>query len=248
MSDIAGGAAPNSGAGFMIGDVLGRSFSILGRNFVPFSVLSAFASLPYLAIYLSAVPGQMIQPNPGAIFLPTAVGFVLRMFIQAIILHGAFQDMRGRSVSLGESLRVGISRFLPILGVIILEGLGIGLGMVLLLVPGIILMLMWYVALPACVVEQIGPVESLRRSAALTKGHRWKILGLVLLVAIVGGVVLGVIGAVAAMFGHIGLALVQYLVQVLVSVYSAILVIVLYRDLRAAKEGLGTEQIAAVFD
>jgi len=248
MSDVASGAATDSSAGFMIGDVLGRSFSILGRNLVPFTVLSGFASLPYLAYYLTMSPGRSVAPNPTAIALPLVLGFVLRMFVQAIILNAAFQDMRGRTVSMGESFRVGISRFLPIIGVIILEGMGVALGLVLLIVPGIILMLMWYVALPACVVERIGPVESLGRSAALTKGHRWKILGLILLVAIVGGVIGGVIGAVAVISGHIGLAIVQYLVQVFVSLYSAILVIVLYRDLRVAKEGIDTEQIAAVFD
>jgi len=248
MSDVTSEAATDSGAGFMIGDVLGRSFSILGRNFVPFALLSAVASLPYLPYYLTMAPGKLVTPNPTAFALPLVLGFVLRMFVQAIILNAAFQDMRGRTVSVGESFRVGISRFLPIIGVIILEGLGVGFGMLLLIVPGIILMLMWYVALPACVVERIGPIESLGRSAALTKGHRWKILGLILLVGIVGGVIGAVFGAVAAIFGHIGLAIVQYLVQVVVTVYSAILVIVLYRDLRAAKEGIDTEQIAAVFD
>ncbi len=248
MSDITSGAATDSNAGFMIGDVLGRSFSILGRNFVPFAVLSAVASLPYLPYYLSMAPGKVVAPNPTAFVLPLALSFVLRMFVQAIILNAAFQDMRGRTVSIGESFRVGISRFLPIIGVIILVGLGIAFGMLLLIVPGVILMLMWYVALPACVVERIGPIESLGRSAALTKGHRWKIFGLILLIGIGGAVIGGVIGAVAAILGHIVLAIAQYLVQVLVSVYGAILVIVLYRDLRTAKEGIDTEQIAAVFD
>jgi hypothetical protein len=249
MSDIAGGAAIESNAGFMIGDVLGRTFSILGRSFVPFFLLSAVATLPYI-IFFWAQPTAVLAPSQvyKSMALPLVVGFVLRMFTQAVILYAAFQDMRGRKVSVGESFRVALSRFLPIVGVIVLEGFGIALGMILLIVPGIILMLMWYLALPACVVEQLGPIESLSRSAALTKGHRWKILGLILLVAIVGAVVGAVASAVGVMLGHVANVVITYIVQAVVAVFSGILVIVLYRDLRVAKEGIDTEQIAAVFD
>ena len=252
MSDVASGVGSEAGSGFMIGDVIGRSFSILGRNFVPFFLISAVATLPYLAFDLA------IPTGPGApagsplaavgIFGALAIGFVLKMFTQAIILHAAFQDMRGRKPSVGESIRVGFSRFFPIIGIIILVGLGVSFAALALIVPGIILMLMWYLALPVCVVEQLGPFGSLSRSAELTRGHRWKILGLILLVAIVGGIITAVFSAISMVSGHVGYSIVEYIMQTLIGVYSAILVVVLYRDLRAAKEGIDTEQIAAVFD
>jgi hypothetical protein len=251
MSDIASTTVPVSGSGFMIGDVLGRTFSILGRNFVPFFLLTAVATIPYLGFYLAMptfTPGRVTMPNFSGLGLPLAIGFVLKMFTQAVILNAAFQDMRGRKVSVGESFAVGLSRFFPIIGVILLVGLGMAVGLILLVVPGIILMLMWYLALPACVVEKLGPIGSLSRSAELTKGHRWKILGLILIVAIAGGIINGVFSAISANFGHVPHAIVQYIMQALIGVFGAILVIVLYRDLRVAKEGIGTEQIAAVFD
>src|SRR5215475_5262435 len=40
---------------------------------------------------------------------------------------------------------------------------------------------MWFVAVPACVEERLGPWTSLRRSRDLTKGHRWKLCGPALL-------------------------------------------------------------------
>ncbi len=49
--------------------------------------------------------------------------------------------------------------------------------MLALLVPGFILLIMWFVAIPVCVVEQRGSWASMQRSAELTKGHRWKISG-----------------------------------------------------------------------
>jgi hypothetical protein len=55
---------------------------------------------------------------------------------QAIVLYGAFQDMRGRPVDLIRSLRVGLHRFLPILGVAISVTLFAALGLMLFVVPG----------------------------------------------------------------------------------------------------------------
>ena len=51
----------------------------------------------------------------------------------------------------------------------ILFGLGVWVGLLLFIIPGIMLMLRWSVAVPACVLEGTGPVASLGRSAALTQ-------------------------------------------------------------------------------
>jgi len=52
--------------------------------------------------------------------------------------------------------------------------------------PGLIVFTMWFVATPACVVERLGPFRSMGRSRQLTKGHRWKIFGTIVLI-FVGG-------------------------------------------------------------
>jgi len=72
---------------------------------------------------------------------------------------------------------------LPLIGLTILFALGIGIGFMLLIIPGFILLLMWAVAVPALVIERDGVASAFRRSAELTKGARWKILGLFLLLA-----------------------------------------------------------------
>jgi uncharacterized membrane protein len=50
--------------------------------------------------------------------------------------------------------------------------------MVLLIVPGMFLTTMWFVAETACVGERLGPIESLKRSQVLTKGYRWHIFAI----------------------------------------------------------------------
>ena len=164
--------------------------------------------------------------------------------------------MRGRDVIIGDAIGRAFSRFLSLLGISILVGLGVAIGFMLLIVPGIILALRWAVAVPACVVENKGPLESMRRSAELTKGHRWKIFGVWVLIAIVAIIILIMVGV----FAGLGAVVAQGLGRVLIAgVISLILTAIvtaelyvlnamIYHDLRVAKEGVDTEQIAAVFD
>ena len=144
-----------------------------------------------------------------------------------------------------------------IVGALLFVVPGLGYAIPLLIIPIAMLYLAWSMAIPACVVERAGPFRSLARSRALTKGHRWKILGL-LLVTVLGGVIIGAIvgatsGAILALIGAGGLrsALSTAIGLIWEAVWLAsfaVLTVVTYHDLRVAKEGVSTDQIAAVFE
>ncbi len=78
----------------------------------------------------------------------------------------------------------------------ILLGVIIIVGLVLLIVPGIIFLLMFSFAGFLVVEKNSNPIEALKESARLTKGHRVKLLMLIL--ACVG---LGILGAIPFMLG-----------------------------------------------
>jgi hypothetical protein len=108
---------------------------------------------------------------------------------------------------------------------------------------------MWYVGTPVCVVEQKGPLASLGRSSELTKGHRWKIFGMVLLLIVVAAIGGGIIVALLGLTGSFVLIKLGSLVWNGVwGAFYAIFGVVTYHDLRVAKEGVDTDQIASVFD
>ena len=258
MSDASSATVIQTSSGFTIGDVFGRSFSLLGRNFVQFALLSGVALIPYLFFYWFQADVLFKQPSAApmmkasmvrSLALPSILAFVLMMISQAAILYGAFQGMRGQPVLVVDSFRKGLSRFWPIIGLLLCEGVAILCGFLLLVVPGFILLVMWYCSLPVCVVEKLGPIASLGRSAALTKGHRWKIFGIMLLIGLGGAIAGGIVGAILAVI-RVKLVFVigHYLWQTVYSAFQAIIGVVIYHDLRVAKEGIGTEQIAAVFD
>jgi hypothetical protein len=112
-----------------------------------------------------------------------------------------------------------------------------------------ILYAMWFVAVAACVVDRRGPFSSLGRSAQLTKGHRWRVFGLILLLFVASSVVSIVI---ELLFRPLGSLIVSFIASLAWSAiwgaFYAIVVAVSYHDLCVAKEGMDIEQIASVFD
>jgi hypothetical protein len=237
-----------SGADFRIGQVISKSFQVFFHDIGTYSLIAGAAAAPSLALAFIEPTGA---PQDQAIL--ALAYFVLIIFFSplatAINLHAAFQSMRGRPVRLGESVAGGLSRFLPLLGVMVLFTLGVALGLLLLIVPGIILIIMWYVAVPACVVERTGPVRSFGRSRELTKGYRWKIFGLALLVYLVSAIGSMLTGGLAnALAGPWGQIVTQVVWQGLSGGFGSVMIAVVYYYLRVAKEGVDVDQIASVFD
>ena len=247
MSFSSAGTATIPPDTFRVGNVLNRSVGVFSRHFPLFFLVAA---VPQITTLLGLFITPVLHP-PGAATIAwygILVILVLMPIAQTIVYHAAFQDMLGRPIRFNDSLTYALRRFLPVLGTMICMGLAIGVGFVLLIVPGVILGTVLAVAVPVSVVEQQGVFASLGRSAELTKGNRWKILGigLMLLVASMAssGIALICRFALGAMLG----GLVAFAAQVVVNAYFSVAGAVLYHDLRVAKEGVDTGRIAAVFD
>jgi hypothetical protein len=232
---------------FRIGRVFTRTGALLLRNLPVYCLVTGIASVPSVLLAEGVHPAGVA----GAVWPLVALVLALALgtLSQAIVVHGAFQDMRGRPVILFEALRLGFGRLLAIVGLAICMSFAVGIGFLLLIVPGLILLTMWFVATPACVVERLGVSASMARSSALTKGYRWQVFGMMILIAIaesIGGV--GV-KAVLGLTGSAGLVIAGTLIwSSVASAFSSIFAVVTYHDLRVAKEGIDTQQIAAVFD
>jgi uncharacterized membrane protein len=224
---------------FRVGQVFSRTWSVFSRNFLTFVPLNALASLPEL------IPPRTL-PNPGAVVVVFLLILVFGTLVHAILLYAALQVMRGRPIDLAASARIGLRRFFPIMGITIVVPVLGGLATLLLVFPGLMLFTTWFVATPVCVAEQLGVVDSMERSRELTKGYRWKIFGLLLLLLIPLFIVSAGLGVV--MVAGVVAQIVRLIWDAVWSAFFAILIVVTYYDLRVAKEGIGTDQIAAVFE
>jgi hypothetical protein len=235
---------------FRLGDVIVRSWIILSRHLLAFlglvAVLEAIPliGLPRLTPLLASrgALGSILVAMVGGI---TAV--VFSALSQAVVVYATFQDLRGRELNPTESLSRGLARVLPAIATSILEALAIVIGLVLLVAPGLIALSAFAVCLPVCVVEHAGPFTSLSRSAELTRGYWWPILGVAISILIVSAIVGASIRA-ALPAAPLPMAIATWAWNVFVTAFSSVYAANLYHDLRAVKEGIGIQEIASVFD
>ena len=246
---------------FTIGNVLGTSFTVLFRNIVPFAVIAALISIPSILIsrfYVmdplamqEALRQGAISPGDvaGSFLISTLVIMLTSSLISAALVYGTYQDLRGQRASIGDVISRGLSVIIPVLLAAVAYAILVGIGFMLLFIPGIILGLMLWVYIPAIIVERKGVGAAFSRSRELTKGRRWSIFGLLIVIGILVLVVSWIAGFVSALiFGSGGAFWAGQIAQIAIAMFSAVTVAVGYYYLRADKEGISLEEIAKVFD
>ncbi len=238
-----------------IGRVLKQSFSVYFRNLHWFLLL---ALLVYLPIFVAGgIFYSKPREFPAAPLFQNAVSvadlLLFQNILTATMVWWVVEHLRGAKVSIGSSLHTSLGRIVPVFGLALLSGLLIGLGFLLLLVPGIILIIMFYVAIPALMIERIGPITALKRSIALTAGNRWIIFVLLLILGFAGMMFAGLLVVPVALTAgkDSGPALGFWLGQGLglfTRTFGAVLPAVVYQEFRVGKEGGDIDSIVAVFD
>jgi hypothetical protein len=229
------------GATWGVGSTIETSASILFGNFVPFVGTALVASLPSLAF------SQIVD----SIAVQNIVTFIVSQIVTVTLIYGAMQALRRRQISMSECLSQGFRRLGAALGVAIVTGFCIALGAVALLIPGLFLMTLWAVAIPAATVENTGVGASMSRSAALTRDRRWRVFGAVIVATIISIVVIAIAAGIAGVF--VGpqtflFAAVVWALSAVSQAFSACVFATLYYFLRREKEGVEIDQIANVFD
>ena len=231
-----------SGFDWGVGSAIGTALSTVFGNFIPFVGLALLIGVPGLLLTLVGVP-EIVK---------TIVDLVLGQVITITLIYGTVQSLRGNKVGITEALSQGIGRLPAAIGVALLAGLGIGLGMVLLIIPGLFLMTMWCVAIPAAVIEKAGVGASFSRSSSLTEGRRWRVFGAIVVswlvtIGITMAIAFALVGASSG--GSMSLVfVVMWVVGAVLQAYMSSLSGVLYYFLRRDKEGADIETIASVFD
>lgn len=260
-------ASSDRAAGFRIGRVFGDTFNVLGRNFwlcvglavifsgIPTFLYQIWTGWQVEAALLSAETGAVPPIFDGVYVFSGLIFFVIYMvlasILQAALVRTTIEDLNGQQPTFGDALSRGIALLLPIIGLSVLMYIGIGIGFILLIVPGIYLLIRWSAAIPALVHEQHGILGSLTRSSDLTKGSRWRILGLfiILMVAIwVLQMALGLLAvAVTSFLGTIIATAIAALLSSVTSVVASIAMAVSYVELRYIKEGTDVKELAEIF-
>jgi hypothetical protein len=160
----------------------------------------------------------------------------------------------GERTGAGDSLRYGLSRLVPLVVAYLAISLGVGVGLVALVIPGIFLAVKWSMTFPVIVAERAGAFPAMRRSWELTRGHWWRVFGTLLVVVLISFVlaflILVAFGAAIASSDSISEAAFAILITVatigvLTVLYplTASVVTVVYYDLRVRNQGFELQQL-----
>jgi uncharacterized membrane protein len=242
-----------------VGEILDTSFSLYRRH---------FAALATVALICTGVPLvlRLFLETAGGIFsnLALALLYGISLLVLNLVATGATvfivsESYLGRPISAREAL----DRATPYIGRILvcslLLALVVGLGFLLLFIPGIMLAVGLALAIPAVVLEPRSSASAaLSRSWELTRGARWRIFGLGLtllvllyipVVAITGLLALLVSpGQVVIGSGSvltIAVLAMSGIVQMFIYPLFYCVLTVTYYDLRVRKEGFDLELLAS---
>ena len=241
-----------------LGEILDVAFGLYRGLFVPLLVITlATSAIPVaLSVYIEAAGGALL--NLPLYFTALLLNVVFGAIASAAATFVVSENYMGRSLSAGGAF----ARAAPYIGRLVVLGLlmgfVVGLGTLLLIVPGIILFTGLSLATPAMVIEGLdAPTTAMGRSWALTRGHRGKLFGALFTVFVLILLPMIALGGFAAAAGDAtmlsprasAMALVWLaaasLVQILIYPLLYCVLTVAYYDLRVRKEAFDLEVLAA---
>lgn len=179
-----------------VGDTLGEIFATYREQ------AGVLLPIAFWMFLIAAIANGVAGGDSGLLGLALLISLVIGILYQGVVVN-LVRDLKagGAESSMGEL----ISRTLPFVGtlfvVALLAGIGVGIGLVLLVVPGLFLLTIWAVLAPAVVIEHQRVSGAFRRSRELVKGNGWPVFGVLisaLLITLFASLVLNSIGEAIA--------------------------------------------------
>jgi hypothetical protein len=179
-----------------VGNVLNEVFDVYREN-AGVLIPAAFWLFLIVAI-VDGVLGNNVALFPIVLAVSTIVGTIYQGMVVSLVRD--VQDGR-RDYSIGELFRQATPVLFPLIVAGLLAGIGIAVGFVLIIVPGLFLMTIWAVIAPVIVIERARIMESFGRSRELVRGNGWPVFGSIvvalLITVIVGGILTAIASAIA---------------------------------------------------
>lgn len=169
-----------------VGSVLNEALDLYQRFFWRFV---ATAAVVFVFLDLITAIGSSAGSDSGMV-LWGLIGLVLSIvgtfWVQGALTEAVADVRDGRiDTTIGELYTRTRPRLPSLIVAGLLAALGIVIGLVLLIAPGLYLLSRWAVITPAIVLEKRSAGESFTRSSELTAGNRWKVLGVVVVTLVI---------------------------------------------------------------
>jgi hypothetical protein len=181
-----------------IGQVLGESWSLytrfLGRFFL--TALLVFALLDLLSAFVDRAAGNGWAAGVFWSLVGAVIAVVGYFWVQAALVETVNDVRDGRADrTIGETYSAVRPRLTAATVAGLLAAIGIGVGLVLLVVPGLYLLTIWSMLIPVIVLERRSVEEAFGRSREIVRGNWWPVFGLILITFVLVAIASGLISA-----------------------------------------------------
>jgi hypothetical protein len=189
--------------------------------------------LAFAFFFLVGVLELVVKGDVGLVAVGFVAGTVATMLYQGVV--AAFvRDLRQRddAFSVAGLLRSVLPVAVPLIAAGFLLFLGLILGFVMLVVPGLILMTLWAVVVPVIVVERVGVIRAFGRSQELVSGSGWAVFAVIAFAVVVAFLATAVALLVVGSEGTLEFVLVNLVALTVATPLTALAPAVLYFRLR----------------
>jgi len=184
-----------------VGGVLGEAWKLYKRFLSRFflTALIVFAVLDLI----SALADQAASDTWSSALLwgliAALVSVVGYFWVQAALVETVHDVRDGRADrTIGETYRAVQPQLPAVVIAGILAAIGITIGFILLIIPGLFLLTIWSMVIPVIVLERRSTGEAFSRSREVVRGHGWSVFGLVIVTFLIVAIASGVIRAIFA--------------------------------------------------
>jgi hypothetical protein len=210
-----------------IGDVISKVFQTY-REYA--GVLLPVAAVLFLVEALLSLAGR---DNVGLAFVATIVGLVLNTLYTGMVVELVNDVRDGRlDQSVGGLFRSVGPVVAPLIVVSILAGIGIAIGFVLLIIPGLLLLTFWAVVAPVTVLERPGIFAAFGRSIQLVKGNAGPVFGVIVLFFVIFIAIGIALAAIGAGLGDVGRVIFDWISRIITAPLVALAAAILYFELK----------------
>jgi hypothetical protein len=255
-----------------VGDILAAATRMVGQRaglLVPIALLGALLSAAGTVAALSLFPDRTAYFQdrwmsdaltgragvPAVVLAPLLTGSLISLVttfvISGVVAALAAADALGAGTSARSALARLHRRWARLIAVAVVVAAAVLAGLAFLVVPGLIALGALSFAGPAIAVERASAARALRRSLDLSRGIRWRVVGVVVLAALIAGAVGSVIVMLVPPGDTIGSSLGSMLASALVSAvttpWTAAVVAMLFIDARIRRENLATALVRAAY-
>jgi hypothetical protein len=210
-----------------VGAVVSKVFKTYGEYA---GVLIGLAAILFLvnALFRFAGDDSVILSLVGAL-----IGIVIGQLYTGMVVELVNDTRDG---VLDSSVGGLFKSVLPVLGALIgaaiLSGIGITVGLVLCIVPGVFLLTIWAVVSPVIVIERKGVFAAFSRSYELVKGNFWQVLGVIVIFWLITIVITAIAAGIGYSISTVAAVIITWIVGFLLAPLSALASAILYFELR----------------